>query len=145
MKKLILAVALAASSFGAAAQSNEAHILISRDSTLNAAFADLRVEVNGLEVCAIPNGEQCHFKTEAGVKQVSLYVKTLWGTKSDPTDVTWNIEEGKSYEFATAPRNIGFTMAFGIIGSLIDAARDANENVEQVQTGLFRIKAISVN
>jgi len=94
---------------------------------------DAQVFIDGLEVCAIPNGDKCQSSTMAGKHTLKINARSTAGMFSHD----YLFEAGKTYQFKISPRNaagdaVSSTLWAFVPGDLIiGAAAGAQANSEK--------------
>jgi len=76
-------------------------LIFERERSVDLGARDAQVLLDGLEVCAIPNGDKCQLNTTAGKHIVKVNIPYSPGMFSH----TYLFEGGKTYQFKISPRN----------------------------------------
>ncbi|QWD83487.1 hypothetical protein ICU98_08705 [Polynucleobacter sp. MWH-P3-07-1] len=111
MKKLILIISTAAILMGCqtapqlvSALNNpggDVTLTFERQRSVDLAARDAQVLLDGLEVCAIPNGDKCQLNTTAGKHTLKVNIPYTAGMFSH----AYLFESGKTYQFKIFPKN----------------------------------------
>ncbi|MBT8621485.1 hypothetical protein [Polynucleobacter paneuropaeus] len=76
-------------------------LIFERQRSRDMSARDAIVLLDGLEVCAIPNGDKCQLNTTAGKHNLKVNISYTAGMFSHD----YLFEAGKSYQFQISPRN----------------------------------------
>jgi hypothetical protein len=76
-------------------------LIFERKASFDVSGRDAQVFIDGLEVCAIPNGDKCQSNTTAGKHTLKVNARSTAGMFSKD----YLFEAGKIYQFKISPRN----------------------------------------
>jgi len=125
-----------------------------RQKNFSGSLKDAEVFVDGVQICAIPNGGDCRSNTTAGVHTLKVDATFTVGHFSR----SYTFESGKTYRFNISADNTQLVagLAGGGVGSLVGGdvgglvggtvaevgVYEANKKDTSVQNGVFKMEAL---
>ena len=125
-----------------------------REKNFSASLKDARVFIDGIQVCAIPNGGDCRSSTTAGEHTLMVDATFTIGNFSQ----SYVFISGKTYRFNMSADNTQLiaglagagvgSLVGGDIGGVVGATTaevgvyEANKNEAKVSNGVFKMEAL---